>query len=217
MIDFLYTNEYRAPMLPAFSSDPSASLGSGASVGIGQPATQYAPTIPSPESSTVSGESAHSGAALDLSIDCNIIMHAKMYAIGTKYDIASLKAAAREKFSTAIEHAWDRPVFARVIRLVFSTTADEDEGLRNQLVEIIQRNESALACNPDVEAAILSIDKLSYRLWKANATRDNTSKGPKCLVCGNAYTQRCQDRPCKRYFVSCDCGLFMFCESHREY
>jgi hypothetical protein len=63
--------------------------------------------------------------------DCNTVLHAKMYAVGSKYSIASLKEVSRLKFTQAATYAWNNDEFLHAIQIVHTTTPEEDEGLRD--------------------------------------------------------------------------------------
>ena len=77
------------------------------------------------------GRAPNSNTLLSPMGDCNTIMHTKMYALGSKYQIHSLKAVALAKFTEAVTYAWNDPDFVEATRLVYSTTPDHDKGLRD--------------------------------------------------------------------------------------
>ncbi|KAK5123684.1 hypothetical protein LTR85_002320 [Meristemomyces frigidus] len=64
--------------------------------------------------------------------DCNVVMHAEIYSLGSKYHIDLLKAAALRKFSEAAMYAWNGAQFVDAIRLVYTTTPGEDRPPRHR-------------------------------------------------------------------------------------
>lgn len=60
-----------------------------------------------------------------------LLTHAKMYEVGDKYQVSGLKALA--KF-------WDDELFAEAAVHAFSTTAEEDHGLRRIVCETISEH-----------------------------------------------------------------------------
>lgn len=59
-----------------------------------------------------------------------LLTHTKMYEIGDKYDVIGLKDLAKEKFARACKHFWKTPEFASAAHHAFSTTVEDDKGLR---------------------------------------------------------------------------------------
>ncbi|KAF2846094.1 hypothetical protein T440DRAFT_511103 [Plenodomus tracheiphilus IPT5] len=60
-----------------------------------------------------------------------LLTHAKMYEIADKYDIVGLKDLVKEKFSRSCKHFWNDEEFAVAAHYAYSTTPDEDKGLRD--------------------------------------------------------------------------------------
>ena len=60
-----------------------------------------------------------------------LLIHAKMYEIADKYDALGLKNLVKEKFSRACQHFWDNDKFAVAAHHAFSTTPEDDKGLRD--------------------------------------------------------------------------------------
>lgn len=76
MIDFLYLHDYEAPIIAM-----------------------------NPEETNQTKPPGKAAVQLARAPDCNTIMHVKMYAPGSKYQIEALKAAALTKFTEAVEYA----------------------------------------------------------------------------------------------------------------
>ncbi|KAI7500618.1 hypothetical protein KC367_g3498 [Hortaea werneckii] len=60
--------------------------------------------------------------------DAGAIMHAKVYALGCKYQIPSLQKTSLGKFEAAAVLAWGSEEFVHAVHLVCSTTPDSDKG-----------------------------------------------------------------------------------------
>jgi hypothetical protein len=69
-----------------------------------------------------------------------LLIHAKMYEIGDKYQISGLKDLSKFKFELACARFWDDGVFAQAAGHAFSTTPEEDEGLRRIVVKTISEH-----------------------------------------------------------------------------
>ena len=83
-----------------------------------------------------------------------MLLHAKMYELGDKYDVVGLKELAREKFQIWCERYWDEEDFAAAARCAFSTTPDKDAGLRDVVVRTVSGHIDLL--NKPAVAAILN-------------------------------------------------------------
>jgi hypothetical protein len=151
--------------------------------------------------------------------DHGLCLHANVYALGEKYQIAALKEAALKKFEGAVETSWSSEDFRNSVRIVFTSTAHQDKGMRNLVTRIISQHRRELAANPDMETTVRPIDGLAYELWKMVTTE----RGPTCNACRSAYLRKCprsHGKPGKAtsfiaYFMSCDCEEETYCERHR--
>ena len=73
-----------------------------------------------------------------------LLFHARVYALADMYAIQPLKSFAREKFKTTLQIAWKTNDFYPAIFQVYTSTPEEDRGLRDLIVEISSRNIDAL-------------------------------------------------------------------------
>jgi hypothetical protein len=99
-----------------------------------------------------------------------------MYEIGDKYDVKGLKELAREKFLRGSSKYWDDDVFSSVAHYVFSTTAEEDHGLRGIVIKIISRH-MALLSKPAVEALVDEFHGLAAGIVKTCAKQQGSREG----------------------------------------
>ncbi|KAH3919350.1 hypothetical protein HBI56_025590 [Parastagonospora nodorum] len=77
-----------------------------------------------------------------------LLIHAKMYEIADKYDVVGLKDLVLEKFKRACVSFWDHDIFSIAAHYAFSTTMENDKGLRDivsgtisEHMELIQKAE----------------------------------------------------------------------------
>jgi len=96
------------------------------------------------------------------------MLHAQMYEIGDKYDVVGLKELAREKYLCASAKYWDDEHFAPAAHYAFSTTPEDDNGLRNVVSTTISQHMTLLN-KPAVEALLAEFNGLALGLLKMRA------------------------------------------------
>ncbi|KAI7505191.1 hypothetical protein KC347_g8081 [Hortaea werneckii] len=84
--------------------------------------------------------------------DAGSIMHAKVYALGSKYQIPSLQSTSLKKFEAAVALAWDSEEFVHAVHLVHTTTPDADKSLRDVTARVILEHDEELCNKPAMEA-----------------------------------------------------------------
>lgn len=99
--------------------------------------------------------------------DEQLLLHAKMYDIGDKYTVTGLQQLAREKFLRACVSCWDSEYFATAAQYAFTTTPDEDKGLRDLISNTISQH-MVLLKKPAVEALLNEFNGLAVGLLKAH-------------------------------------------------
>ncbi|KAF2823014.1 hypothetical protein CC86DRAFT_299958, partial [Ophiobolus disseminans] len=92
-------------------------------------------------------------------------LHAKIYEIGDKYYVVGLKELAREKFLRACAKYWDDEHFAPVAHYAFSTTPEDDRGLRDVVINTISQH-MVLLNKPAVEAMLAEFNGPALGLLK---------------------------------------------------
>jgi hypothetical protein len=60
-----------------------------------------------------------------------LMTYAKMYEVADKYDVVGLKDLSREKFDRGCISFWNDDAFPTAAHYAFSTTVEEDKGLRD--------------------------------------------------------------------------------------
>jgi hypothetical protein len=108
------------------------------------------------------------GAASTTDFECRSFfgMHAKVFAIASKYDIKPLECTVRRKLKDQTECILDIADLIAAIHVVFNFTPDSEFELRNILKDIMVRHALALVQHPDFEDAVASIDGLAYDLFR---------------------------------------------------
>ena len=91
-----------------------------------------------------------------------------MYEIADKYDVLGLKALAAEKFRVASAQFWNHAMFPTAAHHAFSTTMEEDKGLREIVCKTIS-DHMALLEKPEIEALMTEFNGLAFGLLKAKS------------------------------------------------
>jgi hypothetical protein len=92
-----------------------------------------------------------------------LLLHAKMYEIADKYDIAGLKNLCIEKYKRACREFWDDPKFAESAHHVYCTTPSRDKGLRNIVTKTLSDHMSLLE-KPEIEDLMTKFNGLAFGL-----------------------------------------------------
>lgn len=138
--------------------------------------------------------------------------HAKMYSLGSKYNIPSLQAVALNKFENAAKSHLDKDDFAAATRVAFGTTPDTDNDLRALLMGVILDNMYELLRHAEFVNAINDIDGLVLELLKYQ-TAKRFAKRIAYRVCGTSMAKTCagSSKRNAHSFVSCDCDSDSYC------
>lgn len=95
-----------------------------------------------------------------------LLVHAKLYELGDKYDVVGLKDIAKEKFDRACKHFWNTPTFAAAAHHAFSTTVEEDKGLRD-IVSATISERIELVNDPGVSVLLTQFNGLALSILQA--------------------------------------------------
>ncbi|KAK3291910.1 BTB/POZ protein [Chaetomium fimeti] len=74
----------------------------------------------------------------------NLTVHARVYALAEKYDIKGLKTLSLGKFEIEADLHWDSDDFMCAVEEVYTSTVDEDRGMRDAVVEAVYNNAGVL-------------------------------------------------------------------------
>jgi len=97
-----------------------------------------------------------------------LLVHAKIYEVADKYDVVGLKQLAREKFSRGCKHFWNTPDFHIAATHAFSTTPDDDDGLRGLVSQTIAGH-MELAQTPEIRALLVHFNGLALGILDAKS------------------------------------------------
>ena len=103
--------------------------------------------------------------AAEPTLDSFLEMHARMFAIATKYDIKSLKQTARDKFNDQFHRDWSTADLIAAMEIVCTHTPDREIELRTSLKDAIVRHAVTLVEQPCFREAVERIDGLAYDLF----------------------------------------------------
>jgi hypothetical protein len=99
----------------------------------------------------------------------NLIHHSRVYALADKRGILSLKSVAAKKFRIECERWWDYNEFVDAAREAYSTTLDDDRGLRDATIDTIQAHRHLLDIG-NVKS-VLRESQLAFDLLMASRSR----------------------------------------------
>lgn len=204
IINYLYYNEYKPQSIISSAEEANSVLQPSRPAAQPQYRMQFQQAYYG-QAQAQSTEAAK--LALTPSGYCNTLAHAKMYALGEKYGIESLKAVALDKFNEAVTYAWNQAptiivVFASTIKVVFNTSSDYDKNLRDLTVHAVVDHQDLLSQNADIEGIIKSIESLSYGLRKMMVSASKM-EGPTCNMWGNLFPS--DHNTCGAAMISCQC------------
>ena len=125
----------------------------------------------------------------------SLIKHAKVFAMAIKYQVNGLRALAIQKFKQAASTDWSSEDFTHVVRVVYTSTPDHAQELREIVADTLYDHFSDLKDNKELELVISGLGDLSYNLLRRNSSgfrctkghkRDGTRKSCKCehVGCG---------------------------------
>jgi hypothetical protein len=92
-----------------------------------------------------------------------MLLHAKVYEVADKYDVAGLKELSREKFMLACNIHWNSDQFSVAAEYAFTTTPDEDEGLRKSIRDTLAAHREIIK-NPGIKVFLQRRPELMYEL-----------------------------------------------------
>lgn len=163
----------------------------------------------------------HSGKPTTKSI--SLAFHAKVFAVAIKYSVIGLDKLAAEYFKLPLLALLTNEKFAArqdgttevadAVRFVYAATPEHVKDLRAVLLTVLVSRENKLLDDARVQAAIESVDGLTYELLKLRgaAAGPELENHPNCKKCSSktmAYT--CSK--CSACIV--DCPRCSDCPSH---
>lgn len=97
-----------------------------------------------------------------------LTIHASMYSVGDKYQVSGLSDLARSKFMSCFHHHVNSDDFVNAVQIAFSTTPDQNEGLRNVISDaFLTYFKVKISDIPGAKENLCTLDGLSMQLIKA--------------------------------------------------
>jgi hypothetical protein len=93
-------------------------------------------------------------------------MHAKVFAIASKYDIKPLERIARQKLKDQTKCEWNIADLTAAMAIVFGQTPESELKLRRILKDVIVEHALTMVQDPGFEDAVSRIDGLAYDLFR---------------------------------------------------
>lgn len=118
-------------------------------------------------------------AAVSSSGQPSLIKHAKVFAMAIKYRVDGLRALAVQKFQHAAFNEWNSDDFAHVVHVVYTSTADHVQELREIVATTIYDHFSDLKDKKELEVVISGLGELSYSLLRRTSSAFRCTKGHK--------------------------------------
>ncbi|KAK4494701.1 hypothetical protein PRZ48_014057 [Zasmidium cellare] len=104
-----------------------------------------------------------------------LAMHAELYGLASKYDLADLKDLTTKKMRRAARDALDKDDFAEAIATAFGSTPENDRGMRDVIIQTMLSCTADLVNDPAVEKAINAVEGLSFELFKRQKQQSTRS------------------------------------------
>ncbi|KAF2014456.1 hypothetical protein BU24DRAFT_423391 [Aaosphaeria arxii CBS 175.79] len=95
----------------------------------------------------------------------NLLLHARVYALGEKYGIPGLKSLARNKFAAQIDLHLQSPEFPEACQEAYESTVDSDRGLRDVIIQAFRAHPD-LPLRRDVELIVRDTPSLAFELFR---------------------------------------------------
>lgn len=86
-----------------------------------------------------------------------VLLHAKVYELAERYDIAALQAYAARNFESAVQRDWNSDDFPRVVNEIFTYIPATARDLGSVLVSISRRNITVLLRNRDFKHTLETV------------------------------------------------------------
>ncbi|KAF2868103.1 hypothetical protein BDV95DRAFT_580259 [Massariosphaeria phaeospora] len=97
-----------------------------------------------------------------------LTIHATMYALADKYQIAGLAKSAGAKFKSCMQDHWDSEDFINAVQIAYTSTPDTDRGLRDVIVQAMKDwFKLDVTAMEGAEDKLGTMDELSFLLLKS--------------------------------------------------
>ncbi|KAB8213198.1 hypothetical protein BDV33DRAFT_210440 [Aspergillus novoparasiticus] len=93
----------------------------------------------------------------------SLTTHAKVYCLGEKYLISSLKALALQKFKATAREQWDVNDFLEAAKQAYTSTIETDRGLKDAVIAVLY-DHSELLDREEAQFVFKELNMLTYDL-----------------------------------------------------
>ena len=135
-----------------------------------------------------------------------LAVHAKVFALGSKYEIPHLQTKSLAKFKAAAR-LWSKDELIESIPIAFNTAPDNDS-LRIAIKAIITANSARLTDDSAFKGAVNGIEGLAFELFRLQTLHRQGQRT--CLGCNLVYQSRCAVEGCLNHWGgelhTCDKG-----------
>ena len=143
-----------------------------------------------------------------------VAVHAKVFALGSKYEIPHLQRRSLANFKAATR-LWSRDGLIESIPIAF-TTALDNNSLRITIKAIVTANSALLIDDPAFQDVINGIEGLAFELFRQQTHYRGGQRT--CLGCRAVYRSRCAAQGCLSHWGemhTCDKGdICMNCRNN---
>ncbi|KAM0708098.1 hypothetical protein Q7P35_004747 [Cladosporium inversicolor] len=108
----------------------------------------------------------------------SLIKHAKVFAMAIKYQVDGLRALAAQKFKQAASTDWSSEDFAHVVHVVYASTPDHTQELREIVADTIYDHFNDLKDKEELEVVISGLGDLSYSLLRRTSSAFRSGELP---------------------------------------
>ena len=113
-----------------------------------------------------------SGKGLEQLSSPQLVFDISMYRVGDKYGIQGLKDLTAEMFATTL--GWDTEcidaqALAALIRLIYDSTPESDQGLRHHVLGYAKRHLKHLLAMEDFKNVLMEVPEFTYQLLAQEA------------------------------------------------
>lgn len=118
-----------------------------------------------------------------------LIVHAKLYILGDKYDIPSLKELAARNYGEAVATQWNTKAFSESGEIIYDNIVVERDMLKDIIYEKARNNIATLITEPRFEGFLRRANDFAADILISLVQSEKQKAGNifNCHVCGSKY------------------------------
>lgn len=154
-----------------------------------------------------------------------LVMHAELYALGSKYQISGLREKACDNFANDVSDEWAIDDLVKAIETTFTKITDSDGRFQSIVRNACVERVAWLIDNKDFRSVVESIDGLGLQLFDDLFRQGEGFQTRQCAMCGTFSRSKCAEETCCHgwkdggsmgYYLPWHCDLGI-CSECREY